>query len=45
MSIAAGDGEGFEVATSYGSDRRRWFYRRTLSALDADAEPVKPPLP
>lgn len=27
MSIAEGDGEGFEVATPYGSDRRRWFTR------------------
>jgi ubiquinone/menaquinone biosynthesis C-methylase UbiE len=36
MSIAEGDGEGFEVATFYGSDRRRWFtrYRETeLTAL------------
>lgn len=27
MSIAAGDGEGFEAATPYGSERRRWFTR------------------
>jgi SAM-dependent methyltransferase len=27
MSIAYGDGEGFEAATPYGSDRRRWFTR------------------
>jgi SAM-dependent methyltransferase len=27
MSIAEGDGEGFEVATPYGSDRGRWFTR------------------
>jgi ubiquinone/menaquinone biosynthesis C-methylase UbiE len=27
MSIAAGDGEGFETATLYGSDQRRWFTR------------------
>jgi hypothetical protein len=27
VSIAEGDGEGFEVATAYGSDRRRWFTR------------------
>jgi ubiquinone/menaquinone biosynthesis C-methylase UbiE len=27
MSIAEGDGEGFEAATPYGSDRRRWFTR------------------
>jgi hypothetical protein len=27
MSIAEGDREGFEVATPYGSDRRRWFTR------------------
>jgi SAM-dependent methyltransferase len=25
MSVAEGDGEGFEVASKYGSDRRRWF--------------------
>ena len=27
MSIAEGDGEGFEAATHYGSDQRRWFTR------------------
>jgi SAM-dependent methyltransferase len=27
MSIAEGDGEGFEAATPYGSDQRRWFTR------------------
>jgi SAM-dependent methyltransferase len=27
MSIAHGDGEGFEAATPYGSDGRRWFTR------------------
>src|SRR5260370_30817187 len=25
LSVAEGDGEGFEVAAQYGSDRRRWF--------------------
>jgi SAM-dependent methyltransferase len=25
LSVAEGDGEGFEVASNYGSDRRRWF--------------------
>lgn len=25
MSVAEGDGEGFEVASNYGSERRRWF--------------------
>jgi SAM-dependent methyltransferase len=25
LSVAEGDGEGFEVASKYGSDRRRWF--------------------
>jgi len=25
LSVAEGDGEGFEVAANYGSDRRRWF--------------------
>jgi hypothetical protein len=27
MSMAEGEGEGFEVAARYGSDRRRWFTR------------------
>jgi ubiquinone/menaquinone biosynthesis C-methylase UbiE len=27
MSIAEGDGEGFQVAAPYGSDHRRWFTR------------------
>lgn len=25
LCVAEGDGEGFEVASNYGSDRRRWF--------------------
>lgn len=25
MSVAEGDGEGFEIASNYGSDQRRWF--------------------
>jgi SAM-dependent methyltransferase len=25
LGVAEGDGEGFEVASNYGSDRRRWF--------------------
>jgi ubiquinone/menaquinone biosynthesis C-methylase UbiE len=25
VSVAEGDGEGFQVASKYGSDRRRWF--------------------
>jgi SAM-dependent methyltransferase len=25
LAVAEGDGEGFEVASNYGSDRRRWF--------------------
>jgi SAM-dependent methyltransferase len=25
LAVAEGDGEGFEVASKYGSDRRRWF--------------------
>jgi SAM-dependent methyltransferase len=25
LAVADGDGEGFEVASNYGSDRRRWF--------------------
>jgi SAM-dependent methyltransferase len=25
LSVVEGDGEGFEVASNYGSDRRRWF--------------------
>jgi SAM-dependent methyltransferase len=35
MSIAEGDGEGFEVATSYGSDHRRWFTRYREADLTA----------
>jgi SAM-dependent methyltransferase len=35
MSIAEGDGEGFEVATPYGSDRRRWFTRYREPDLSA----------
>jgi ubiquinone/menaquinone biosynthesis C-methylase UbiE len=35
MSIAEGDGEGFEVATTYGSDRRRWFTRYREPELTA----------
>ncbi len=35
MSIAAGDGEGFEVATPYGSDHRRWFTRYREPELTA----------
>lgn len=35
MSIAEGDGEGFEVATPYGSDRRRWFTRYREPELTA----------
>jgi SAM-dependent methyltransferase len=35
MSIADGDGEGFEVATPYGSDRRRWFTRYREPELTA----------
>jgi ubiquinone/menaquinone biosynthesis C-methylase UbiE len=35
MSIAQGDGEGFEVATPYGSDRRRWFTRYREPELTA----------
>lgn len=35
MSIAAGDKEGFEVATPYGSDRRRWFTRYREPELTA----------
>lgn len=35
MSVAEGDGEGFEVATPYGSDRRRWFTRYREPELTA----------
>jgi ubiquinone/menaquinone biosynthesis C-methylase UbiE len=35
MSIAEGDGEGFEAATRYGSDRRRWFTRYREQELTA----------
>jgi ubiquinone/menaquinone biosynthesis C-methylase UbiE len=35
MSIAEGDGEGFEMATPYGSDRRRWFTRYREPELTA----------
>jgi len=35
MSIAEGDGAGFEVATPYGSDRRRWFTRYREPELTA----------
>ena len=35
MSIAEGDGEGFEVAAAYGSDRRRWFTRYREAELTA----------
>jgi SAM-dependent methyltransferase len=35
MSIADGDGEGFEIATPYGSDRRRWFTRYREPELTA----------
>lgn len=35
MSVAHGDGEGFEVATPYGSDRRRWFTRYREPELTA----------
>lgn len=35
MSVADGDGEGFEVATPYGSDRRRWFTRYREPELTA----------
>jgi ubiquinone/menaquinone biosynthesis C-methylase UbiE len=35
MSIAEGDGEAFEAATSYGSDRRRWFTRYREPELTA----------
>jgi SAM-dependent methyltransferase len=35
MSIAEGDGEGFEVARPYGSDRRRWFTRYREPELTA----------
>jgi hypothetical protein len=35
LSIAEGDGEGFEVATPYGSDRRRWFTRYREPELTA----------
>jgi SAM-dependent methyltransferase len=35
MSIADGDGQGFEVATPYGSDRRRWFTRYREPELTA----------
>lgn len=40
LSVAEGDGEGFEAAAHYGSDRRRWFtYQRepALTALLAGA--------
>jgi len=40
LSIAEGDGEGFEVASNYGSQRLRWFtYHREpeLTTLLADA--------
>jgi SAM-dependent methyltransferase len=40
LSVTEGDGEGFEVASKYGSDRRRWFtfYRAPeLSSLLAAA--------
>jgi SAM-dependent methyltransferase len=36
LSVADGDGQGWEIATNYGSDRRRWFtYHREpdLTAL------------
>jgi len=35
MSIAEGDGAGFEVAAPYGSDRRRWFTRYREPELTA----------
>lgn len=35
MSIAEGDGEGFEAATPYGSDGRRWFTRYREPELTA----------
>ena len=35
MSIAEGDGEGFEVAAPYGSDGRRWFTRYREPELTA----------
>lgn len=40
LGVAEGDGEGFEVAANYGSDRRRWFtlHREPdLTALLAEA--------
>lgn len=35
MSVAEGDGEGFEVAANYGSDRKRWFTRHREPELTA----------
>ena len=40
LSVAEGDGDGWEVASNYGSSRRRWFtYHRLpdLTDLLADA--------
>jgi hypothetical protein len=35
LSVAEGDGEGFEAAAHYGSDRRRWFTCHREPALTA----------
>ncbi len=35
VSVAEGDGEGFEAATPYGSDHRRWFTRYRQPELTA----------
>ncbi|MEU4781799.1 class I SAM-dependent methyltransferase [Micromonospora sp. NPDC023633] len=33
LNVTEGDGEGWEIASNYGSDRRRWFTFHQLSGL------------
>jgi SAM-dependent methyltransferase len=47
LSVAEGDGQGFEVASNYGSDQRRWFTNhrepeltRLLAAVGFEVEQV-----
>jgi SAM-dependent methyltransferase len=47
LAVAEGDGEGFEVASNYGSDQRRWFTNhrepeltRLLAAVGFEVEQV-----
>jgi SAM-dependent methyltransferase len=35
LGVAEGDGEGFEVASNYGSERRRWFTKHRAADLTA----------